>query len=92
MGRSLSASAPRCSLGRGGALRDIQGAIQRASTTVTVDGHPYEYSATRFGFSARGGVRVHLRPWFFVAASGEYGLVGATRWGADLSVGFRLGV
>lgn len=71
---------------------DLQGTLQRASTTVTVDGHPYDYSATRFGFSARGGVRVHLRPWFFVAASGEYGLVGATRWGADLSVGFRLGV
>ncbi len=71
---------------------DLQGSVQRATSTVTVDGPAYDYSATRFGFSARGGLRVHLRPWFFVAAAGEVGLVGATRWGADLSVGFRLGV
>jgi hypothetical protein len=71
---------------------DLQGAIQHAATTVMVDGTAQDYRATRFGFSARGGARVHLRPWFFVAASGEYGLVGATRWGADLSVGFRVGL
>lgn len=70
---------------------DLQGSAQRVFTTVVVDGHPHDYSATRFGFSARAGLRVHLRKWFFVTASGEYGLVGATVWAADLGVGFRIG-
>jgi hypothetical protein len=70
---------------------DLQGALMHATTTVMVDGSARDYAANRFGFSMRAGFKVHLRPWFFVAASGEYGLVGASRWGADVSVGFRVG-
>lgn len=70
---------------------DLQGSLQRVATTVVVDGRSQDYSATRFGFSARAGLRVYLRKWFFVTASGEYGLVGATTWAADVGVGFRVG-
>ncbi len=70
---------------------DLQGTVQGVSTTVHVDGSALEYDGRRFGFSARTGVRVHLRRWFFVTASGEVGIVGPTRWGADLGVGFRVG-
>jgi len=70
---------------------DLQGAVHRVSTTVHVDGRAQTYEAFRFGYSARAGVRVHLRRWFFVTASGEAGLVGPTRWSADVGVGFRVG-
>jgi hypothetical protein len=70
---------------------DLQGALQWVSATVDVDGRAVEYAATRFGFTGRAGLRVHLRRWFFVTASGEVGLIGPTRWSADVGVGFRLG-
>ena len=70
---------------------DLQGSAQRVTTTLNVDGRALDYEAFRFGFSGRAGVRVHLRRWFFVTASGELGLLGPTRWSADLGVGFRLG-
>ncbi len=95
--RSLESWAVRFGLGaeyRVGAVvpfADLQGSVQRVSTTLSVDGRVSDYSATRFGFSARAGLRVHLRPWFFVTAAGEYGIAGATRWSADLGVGFRVG-
>lgn len=43
-----------------------------------------------FGFALRGGVRLHVRKWFFASASAEVGLVGDIRWGTELSVGFAL--
>lgn len=70
---------------------DLQGSTQRVSTTVEVDGRATEYEAWRFGFSGRAGLRVHLRKWFFVTAAGELGLLGPTRWSADVGVGFRIG-
>lgn len=70
---------------------DLQGSVQQVSTTVNVDGRAQEYEAQRFGFSARAGLRVHLRRWFFVTASGELGIVGPTLWSADVGVGFRVG-
>ncbi|MEZ4408985.1 MAG: hypothetical protein R3A52_21315, partial [Polyangiales bacterium] len=70
---------------------DLVGAVHNASTTLTVDGAAREYAASRFGFSARGGVRVSLKRWFFVSASGEVGVVGPTTWSADVGVGFRVG-
>jgi len=70
---------------------DLQGTVQGVSTTVDVDGRALAYDARRFGFSARTGVRIHLRRWFFVTASGEVGIVGPTRWSADVGVGFRVG-
>lgn len=95
--RSLSMWSLR--FGLGGEVRvgdvvpfvDLQGSWQRVATSVVVDGRSHDYSASRFGFSARAGLRVHLRKWFFVTASGEYGLVGATTWAADVGVGFRVG-
>jgi hypothetical protein len=70
---------------------DLQGSLLQTSTTLTVDGRNEDYRATRFGFSVRGGVQVRLRRWFFVSVAGEYGIVGATQWGADVGVGFRVG-
>lgn len=78
-------------IGRVTPFADLQGSILQTATTLTVDGRTAEYSATRFGFSVRGGVQVRLRRWFFVSVAGEYGIAGATRWGADLGVGFRVG-
>lgn len=95
--RSLSSWSLRFGLGGEysfGALTpflDLQGSVQRVSTTLSVDGRAQEYDAYRFGFSGRAGVRVHLRRWFFVTASGELGLVGPTLWSADVGVGFRVG-
>jgi hypothetical protein len=70
---------------------DLQGSAQHVTATVNVDGRALDYDAFRFGFSARAGLRVHLRRWFFVSASGELGIVGPTLWSADLGVGFRIG-
>ncbi len=96
--RELHAWAVRFGLGaeyRIGAVTpfvDLIGSLMHASTTLTVDGTARDYTADRFGFTARGGLRLDLRRYFFVMASGEYGLVGAARWGADVSAGFRFGV
>ena len=70
---------------------DLLGAVHNASTTLSVEGASSEYAASRFGFSARAGLRVALKRWFFVTASGEVGIVGPTTRGAELGVGFRGG-
>jgi hypothetical protein len=70
---------------------DLMGSAQRVTTTASVDGRATDYEAFRFGFTGRAGARVYLRRWFFVTASGEVGIVGPTRWGADVGVGFRVG-
>jgi len=67
---------------------DLVGAIHWTSTTLAIDGQSHDYDATTFAFSLRGGARLHVRKWFFATASGEVGLVGDLRWGAELSVGF----
>lgn len=67
---------------------DLLGSIHWIDSTLTVDGQQARYAARAFAFSARAGLRLHVRRWFFAAASGEVGLVGDVRWGADLSVGF----
>lgn len=67
---------------------DLLGSIHWIDSTLTVDGQEARYAARAFAFSARAGLRLHVRRWFFAAASGEVGLVGDVRWGADLSVGF----
>ncbi len=69
---------------------DLVGAVHWDSTDLTVDGSPANYRTVGFGFAARAGVRLQLRRWFFVTASGELGLVGSSLWSADLSVGFRV--
>jgi len=67
---------------------DLLGSIHWIDSTLTIDGREARYGARTFAFSARAGLRLHVRRWFFAAASGEVGLVGDVRWGADLSVGF----
>jgi hypothetical protein len=69
---------------------DLVGAVHWDATDLSVDGLTATYQTVGFGFAARAGVRVQLRRWFFVTASGELGLVGSGRWSADLSVGFRV--
>lgn len=70
---------------------DLLGTVCWVDADLAVDGELTRYRATSFGFAARAGARVHVRPWFFVAASGEVGIVGSVFWGAELSVGFALG-
>ncbi len=95
--RDLSAWAVRFGLGGEysfGAITpyaDLFGALQHVSAEMTVDGQSRRYDASRFGFSARVGVRAQLRSWFFVAASGEVGLGAPTLWSADLQAGFSVG-
>lgn len=67
---------------------DLLGSVHWIDSTLTVDGEEARYAARAFAFSARAGLRLHVRKWFFAAASGELGLAGDVRWGADLSVGF----
>lgn len=67
---------------------DLVGAIHWTSTTLAIDGQSHDYDASTFAFSLRSGMRLHVRKWFFATASGEVGLVGDLRWGAELSVGF----
>ncbi len=69
---------------------DIIGSVHWVGTTLAIDGASHDYSAVTFGFAARGGFRLHVRKWFFASASGEVGLVGDERWGAELAVGFSI--
>ncbi len=70
---------------------DVLGGIGYARATIaTDDGNEDELSGRGFGFSVRGGLRLHVRKWFFASVSGEVGLVGDVRWGTELSVGFAL--
>jgi len=68
---------------------DLIGGVHWTSASLLVDGDKVSYSATSFAYAVRGGVRVDLRKAFFITASGEVGLSGDIRWGADLSVGFK---
>lgn len=67
---------------------DLLGAVHWTTAGLAVDGAPVEYDATAFAMSLRGGLRLHLRKWFFATAAGEIGLAGDVRWGTELSVGF----
>jgi hypothetical protein len=70
---------------------DVLGSVHWVSTTMLFDGESSEYGASAFGFSARAGVRLQVREWFFASLAGEVGIIGPVRWGAELYVGFSLG-
>ncbi len=70
---------------------DVLGTVHFVNTTLSVDDNNAEFKATGFGFSARAGCRIQAKPWFFVQLAGEVGIIGPTRWNADLSVGFSAG-
>lgn len=67
---------------------DILGGVHWVTAELAVDDAVATYKATSFAFSGRGGLRLHVRDWFFASAAGEVGFVGETKWGAELSVGF----
>ncbi|MCA9619419.1 MAG: hypothetical protein KC731_10355 [Myxococcales bacterium] len=69
---------------------DVLGGVHWVTADLTVDGKPASYDATSFSFSARAGLRLHVRDWFFASIAGEAGIVGETVWGAELAVGFAL--
>lgn len=69
---------------------DVLGHLRWTSATLAIDGEEHTYSEHGFGFSARGGLRLHVRRWFYASLAGEVGLVGDVRWGAELSVGFAM--
>ena len=78
-------------IGRFAPFVDLIGEVDWTNTELSIAGERAEYKATSFGFSARAGVRAYLRDWFFIAASGEIGIVGNRFWGAELSLGFAFG-
>lgn len=69
---------------------DILGSIHSVRATFDIDDVEREVKARSFGFSARAGVRLHVRKWFFASIAGEVGIVGPMVWAADLSVGFAV--
>ena len=69
---------------------DILGDVGFAEASFTSPAGDESIEGRGFGFALRGGVRLHVRKWFFASASAEVGLVGDIRWGTELSVGFAL--
>ena len=69
---------------------DILGDVAFANASFTSPAGDETIEGRGFGFALRGGVRLHVRKWFFASASAEVGLVGDIRWGTELSVGFAL--
>lgn len=67
---------------------DLIGGVHWSSAEFAIDGSNANYSATDFAFSGRGGIRLHVRPWFFASLSGEVGIIGDIVWNGDMSVGF----
>jgi len=67
---------------------DLIGGVHWVNTELAIDGFTADYSAVNFAFSGRGGLRAHVRKWFYVTASGEVGFIGDIKWNAELSVGF----
>jgi hypothetical protein len=78
-------------IGRIAPFVDLIGEVDWTKTELAIDGDKVAYDATSFGFSARAGMRVYLREWFFISVAGEYGIVGNRFWGAELSLGFAFG-
>lgn len=76
--------------GRVAPFVDLVGAVHWVDAELSIGEAQATYTASSFGFAARGGLRVELRRWFFVTASAEVGLVGNSAWSTDLSVGFRI--
>lgn len=70
---------------------DVLGSVHWVNTTLVFGGESAGYAASAFGFSARAGVRLQVRDWFFASIAGEVGILGPVRWGAELSVGFCVG-
>lgn len=69
---------------------DILGDVAFAEASFASAAGNESIEGRGFGFALRGGVRLHVRKWFFASASAEVGLVGDIRWGTELSVGFAL--
>jgi hypothetical protein len=69
---------------------DVLGHVRWTQAELSIDGMSHDYAESGFGFSARAGVRLHVRRWFFASLSGEVGLIGDFRWGGELSVGFAI--
>ncbi|MCA9647654.1 MAG: hypothetical protein H6718_17860 [Polyangiaceae bacterium] len=67
---------------------DVMGTVNFLDTTLVVDDESYDFDATSFGFSVRGGVRLQVRRWFFAQLAGEVGIASDVVWGGELSVGF----
>lgn len=67
---------------------DLIGGVHWTSAEFAIDGLKANYSATDFAFSGRGGIRLHVRPWFFASVAGEVGIIGDIVWNGDMSVGF----
>lgn len=70
---------------------DLLGTAYWANASLAVDNTKADSQAQGFGFSLRGGCRVHLKSWFFTQVSADVGLYGPVAWNAELSIGFAIG-
>ena len=66
---------------------DLIGHVDWISSELTVDAAPATYRAQSFAFAAHLGVRVRVGDYLFIAPSGEVGITGDIKWGAQLVVG-----
>lgn len=69
---------------------DVVGDVQLASADVSIAGQPGTFRSSGFGFSARAGARLRVDKHLSVGLAGEYGLVGAPRYGGTLLFGWTI--
>jgi hypothetical protein len=69
---------------------DVLGHLRWTDAVLTIDGAEHTYSETGFGFSARAGMRIHVRRWFYASLAGELGMAPEISWLGELSVGFAI--
>lgn len=69
---------------------DVLGHLRWTTATLTIDGVEHEYMENGFEFSARAGMRIHVRRWFYASVAGEIGLAPEISWLGELSVGFAI--
>lgn len=79
-------------LGRVTPFADLLGDVALASADLTVGGEQGVYRSSSFGFSVRAGARLAVNESLSIGLAGEYGLLGAPRFGATLLVGWVIPV
>jgi hypothetical protein len=70
---------------------DLIGTAYTADAKVTFDGEQSTYTTSGFGFSARGGARLHINKYYFAYAHGEGGMTEHVIWAAHAGLGFFIG-
>jgi hypothetical protein len=69
---------------------DLLGHVRWTEAALSIDGERNVYGSTGFLFSARAGLRLHVRRWFYASVAGEIGIAPAITWQTEVSVGFAI--